>query len=233
MHAISPSPHMRPCAASLETRFEDVGFRLFQGDLDIMGQIDMPLLDWLNMTFFNQLTFDTPHFRDFSSCIEMFETPCKAEIYIYGFGVGVKAFSARWERLSPYIIVGPLMQTIGSAAFVSCRSLVQVFTLGLSHILTLECLEIVGSRGHWKDNTDNAQWLEVLHPFTSVKSLVLGWGLLDVIAPTLEDLAGESVTEVLPALKNLFLQFQQPLERNLSRKRLGSSFLHVGSRAAL
>jgi hypothetical protein len=50
------------------------------------------------------------------------------------------------------------------------------------------------------------QWLELFHPFSAVKSLHLAKGLVTSIAPVLQVLVGERVTEVLPALQNIFLQ---------------------------
>jgi hypothetical protein len=83
-------------------------------------------------------------------------------------------------------------------------------------------LEIKNNRGKWQNDIENAQWLDVLRPFTSVKDLVLYWKPIQFVAPALEELAGESVTElmeVLPALENLFLQGPQPSE--LVKKAIG------------
>ena len=49
------------------------------------------------------------------------------------------------------------------------------------------------------------QWLELLHPFTSVRELVLSEDLVPLVAPALQELTGERVTEVLPALQSIFL----------------------------
>jgi hypothetical protein len=103
---------------------------------------------------------------------------------------------------------------------ISCRpldwqqlsSLAQVFNSALSHLFTFEHLEINHLRKPWQDNTESSLWLEVLHPFASVKDLVLGRDLIELVAPALEDLAGERVTEVLPALQNLFVESRQPSE---------------------
>ena len=45
-----------------------------------------------------------------------------------------------------------------------------------------------------------ALWLELLQPFTAVKNLYEG------SAPALQELAGGRTTEVLPVLKNIFLE---------------------------
>jgi hypothetical protein len=62
----------------------------------------------------------------------------------------------------------------------------------------------------WKDDMEDTQWLELLRPFTSVTDLGLRKDSVALIAPSLQELSGERVTEVLPALDNLFLEGPQP-----------------------
>jgi hypothetical protein len=60
--------------------------------------------------------------------------------------------------------------------------------------------------------TENIQWLEFLHLFPSAKDLVLSEKSFLLVAPALDELDGESVTEVLPALQNIIIQDPQPSE---------------------
>jgi hypothetical protein len=74
---------------------------------------------------------------------------------------------------------------------------------------TLEHLYIDGgsfSRQHLRDHTENARWIELLQPFTLVKNLYLSKDFALRIAPALDELGGEIVTEVLPALENVFIE---------------------------
>jgi hypothetical protein len=50
----------------------------------------------------------------------------------------------------------------------------------------------------------------LLHLFTSVKNLDLSEDSVPFVAPALQELSGERVTEVLTALENLFLEGPQP-----------------------
>ena len=73
----------------------------------------------------------------------------------------------------------------------------------------MEYLVIVEDRSwrpRWQDDIESSQWLELLHPFTSVKALYLSWEFVPRIAPTLQELVGERVVEVLPALQGLFIE---------------------------
>ena len=77
----------------------------------------------------------------------------------------------------------------------------------------VEHLYIYGPRylpSQWQDDIENMQWLEIFHPFTAVKNLYVSKEFAQCIAPALQELVGERVTEVLPALESLFLEELQP-----------------------
>ena len=59
---------------------------------------------------------------------------------------------------------------------------------------------------YWLESTESSQWLELLHPFTAVKDLYLSKEFALYIVPALLRSVGEGVTEVLPALRNLFFE---------------------------
>jgi hypothetical protein len=50
----------------------------------------------------------------------------------------------------------------------------------------------------------NTQWLQIFRPFTAVKDLYLGSGLVMPVARTLRKFTRNRATEVLPALQNIF-----------------------------
>ena len=88
-------------------------------------------------------------------------------------------------------------------------SLAQVCDTSFPPLPTLECLDIYIDNGGYllpesQDDMEDTQWLELLRPFTSVKDLDLSEASVPFIAPALQELSGERVTEVLPALQNLF-----------------------------
>jgi len=78
----------------------------------------------------------------------------------------------------------------------------------------LSILEETRSPLHWQDDIRNSEWLELLHPFTSVKNLYLSKELSPRIAPSLRELVGRRASEALPTLQNLFLEeLHSPLAR--------------------
>ena len=77
-------------------------------------------------------------------------------------------------------------------------------------IPTLEYLYLIsGELPYWADvefELEDSLWLELLRPFTSVKYLYISYEFEHDLAPVLQGLVGEKVTEVLPALQTLFVQ---------------------------
>jgi F-box-like len=167
---------------------------------DIMSRIDVPLLDDIDITFFNQLVFHTPQLREFINRTGNFKAPDCPRIFFDDRHVTVEPF----RTLSLRVLCRPSDWQLSSLS--------QLYISALSPLPTLEHLEIHNPREYWEDDMENVQWLELLHLFPSVKDLVLSRKSLRLVAPALDELAGESVTEVLPALQNIVLQGSQPSE---------------------
>jgi hypothetical protein len=85
-------------------------------------------------------------------------------------------------------------------------SITQLYDSALSPPPTLTTLEIHDHRTFWQDDIEGTRWLELLRLFTPVMDLVISVTLFRlVVAPALDELAEDMVMEVLPALKNIFL----------------------------
>jgi hypothetical protein len=173
----------------------------FKGDSEylevIVFRIDTPLLGHLTIEFFNQLLFETPLLGHFISRTEIFKTSNHAVAGFHNTCIELRVFSRRSELLELWISCKPCDWQLSSLA--------QVCSSCLSPLPTLERLEIFHSRLRWQDDIENMQWLELLHPFTSVKQLVLYSKIVGLVAPALQELTGERVTDVLPALQRLLL----------------------------
>lgn len=59
---------------------------------------------------------------------------------------------------------------------------------------------------------ENTQWPELLRPFNAVKRLYLYGKVALRVVPALKELTGQTVTDVLPVLRNLFLLLPEPSE---------------------
>ena len=76
----------------------------------------------------------------------------------------------------------------------------------LSTLDNLFIYEVEYLQPHWQSDIECSQWLELLRPFTAVKSLHVSEEFVLGITAALLELLWERVTEVLPALQNLFLE---------------------------
>jgi hypothetical protein len=216
------SPQSRPDRESRRppppTRFvlPVLTFLDFKGDNgyidDLVACIDAPRLNDLDVTFFNDIVLDTPQFIQFISRTPGLKALAKAYVIICG-DLGNSASVCLSSTTSGN---GRLKVTVRckEVNWWQVSSMEQVCTLCLPPLPTLEDLYVVEHRdmSDWQDNIENALWLELLHPFTTVKNLYLSKGLAPHIVPAMQELVGGRATEVLPTLQNIFLGELQPSE---------------------
>jgi hypothetical protein len=69
---------------------------------------------------------------------------------------------------------------------------------------TVERLDIGGVR--WQSPTENTEWLEVFGLFVAVRDLCVSGNVALHVVQALQELSVERATEVLPALRNLFIE---------------------------
>jgi len=174
----------------------------FKGDSEylevVVSRLNTPSLNYITIRFFNQLVFDMPLLGHFISRTEIFKASNRAVVDIYNW-IELRVSSRRSELLKLVISCKPIDWQLSSIA--------QVCSSCLSPLPTLERLAILHHpRRGWQDDIENLQWLELLHPFTSVKKLVLYKKIVGLVAPALQELTGETATEVLPALQSLLLK---------------------------
>ena len=142
---------------------------------DLVAGIDAPFLEELNITFFHQLILDTPQLAQFISRTPNLKVHNEARVTFLDGAVQVLLGSMR--QIS--------MRTTCKAPDWQLSFVAQVCRSSLSLIPSLEHLyicESVHSRSRWQEDIENDQWLELLHPFTTVKNLYLSKGVVSHIA---------------------------------------------------
>jgi hypothetical protein len=190
---------------SVLTRFEFKGDNEYLDDL--AAHIDAPRLNYLDITFFNDIVFDTPQLMRFICRAPTLKSLEKARVTFGGRDATV--------TLSSLTFRDDLLRVD-----ISCReldwqvSLVHhVFTSSLPPLSTLEDL-CIGENpylpAHWQDNMENSLWLELLLPFKTVKNLYLSKNFAPCIVPALKELVESRATEVLLTLQNIFLEGLEP-----------------------
>jgi hypothetical protein len=182
-------------------------FLNFKGDDgyidDLVACIDAPRLNDLNITFFNQIVFETPQFMQFISRTPGLKAPQEARVT---FGDNMSNDTAT-VRLSPTSGNGEVVVNVRCKELDwQVSSMEQVCTSCLPPLSTLEDLYIVGQQSDRQDNIEDALWLELLHSFTTVKNLYLSAGFAPHIVHALQELVGGRETEALPTLQSIFLE---------------------------
>jgi hypothetical protein len=172
----------------------------------LVARIHAPLLNYFEITFFSQAAFHTSHLSQFISRIPKFRALKEARVVFSGGNMSVRV-------PSPTQPLGHTVLTVG----ISHRdpnwwpsSLARLYTSAFPLFLTVEHLYMRLPPAHWQI-TEDSEWLELLRPFTAVKNLYLSKKVGLHVAPALQELAfDERLTEVLPALQNIFLADLEP-----------------------
>ena len=175
-----------------------------------MAWIDAPLLDKLAIILFHRLVFTTPKLTEFISRTPKFEPHNEALVVFSEQGVSVTLLQTFEGLVELGISCKHSEWQLSSLAQVCSSSFPRALFATVEHLYLLEN----GFRD-WQDDIENSQWLEVLHLFTAVKGLYISSEFTPRIAPALQELVEERVTEVLPTLQSLFLE--EPLPSRLVR----------------
>jgi len=186
----------------------------FKGDSeyleDIVGRIDAPALDRVTITFFDQLFSDTPLLRDFFGRTEVFREPPRAEISVHRASIEFSLF--QFEETVVYCMPVLLVTISSSLAGWQVSSLAQFCSSSLPPLPTLGRLSIHGytCKCRYDDfrvpgAMERSQWLELLRPFVTVEDLVIDTEIASRVAPALQELTGNAMTEALPALRRVFV----------------------------
>jgi hypothetical protein len=175
---------------------------------DLVAQIDAPRLVFSRITYFNQLIFQVPQLSRFITRAENLG-PAPFRHAQVGLGGGKVYISFVCEQGSPFKSYLFLQ--------ISCRGLdwqvsclAQILSQSspiLSHVAHLSvhahCLQ-----PGWKHDMVHSDWLDLLRPFVVVETLLVSRQLAGHVALAFQQVTGETVTELLPALHLLCLEGQ-------------------------
>jgi hypothetical protein len=176
---------------------------------DFVARIDAPLLDSLKIRFFHQLIFDTPQLAQFFARTPNIQPAVDAGIVFFNDKVLMTSPSTSPRQIELTISCRQSDWQLSSLAQVCSSSLPEAFIPKVERLYIYD-YENEYDRLRWQDDIEDSQWLEVLQPFTALKDLYVSTEFLPRFAPVFQELAGERVTEVLPALQSLFLEELHP-----------------------
>jgi len=182
------------------TKFQFFGMSEYSEDF--MARIDAPVLDKLEITFRHRVTSDTPQLTRFISRSPKFKASNEAHVVFSNLNLWVSLPQTFDGELKLGVPCGRPEWHLSSLTRICSSSFPRTFIPAVEHLYTLNI-------GFYEHNIENSQWLEFLRPFPAVKYLYLSRRVVRRIAPALQELVGERVTEVLPALQSLFLEESQ------------------------
>jgi len=192
---------------------------------DFLSRIQAPSLYRVKITLFNQLLFNIPQLTRFIKRTEKLRSFNQASIAFRDKDARLSLLSSEREvYLALRIACNGLEQQVSSLA--------QVCSQLHSHVSRMELLDLEEQRSqrqHWQEDMDARQWLELFQTFTAVNTLRLATEAGSLAWRALQGLGAENVTEMLPALCDLYVEehgefpfIQEALNRFLSaRKRSG------------
>ena len=175
----------------------------------LLSWIDAPLIRSLVITLFEEPTYDTPQLARLISCTPMFEAPVEARVFIEDSAIRVIIPSSKRAVDTEAIMVQIFCREVDRLLW----SLAQLCSSALPCLSMVEHFYICEGEEpllHWPDNVENTRWWDLLRQFTALKNLYLSKAFAPRIAPALQELFREGVTEVLPKLQNIFLEDVQP-----------------------
>jgi len=198
-----PDPASRPLPSHTRFVLPVLSRLTFEGVyeyLDLLARIHAPLLDYLDITSSMDLNSDVPQLQRLIGHSEELKAFNYAGVVISGHLIQLNLYPK-----SRAVYHSQMLMLDVDCGDWQLSSLAQ----GSSFPLTsaLEELKIIDNYLplYWKDDMENAQWPELLGPFTALKNLYLSSRIASPVFGALLELSGERVTEVLPALQNLFI----------------------------
>jgi hypothetical protein len=174
----------------------------------IVSQIEAPL-DRITVLFSTQLVVSNiPLLRDFIGRTKIPDASHRADISFTDSEATIRLFQAKgdvdFEVL--YLEFPFSSYTLAELSLVAraCNSFLPLLP-------SLDQLGIYNPErkpffSRWWSEAKDTQWIDLLRPFFVVKDLTLAEPIVESIASALQELVGERVTEVLPALQNIFLE---------------------------
>ncbi|KAH9965076.1 hypothetical protein BJV74DRAFT_870126 [Russula compacta] len=163
----------------------------------LLPRMTTPLLEWLQIEFFNQLTFSVTKLPQFIGTTEKLRFS-QATLVFDADGINMTVGSyegARMDALKMTVGCRHLDWQVASAA--------QIFNDLGTLLSAVERLTLVYISSEWNNRADRPQWRELLRPFGGMKELHVPNGLIGELSRSLLPENVEFPVELLPELRTL------------------------------
>jgi hypothetical protein len=174
----------------------------------LLPRVTMPLIERLQVSFFNQLTYSIPHLQQFMGTAENLRLNTATLTFLLDH-LTVVAYPHKGAKMFTLV-----MAIGGRHLDWQVVSTTQVLETLRTVFSTVEHLTIEYKRhlisSEWKNEADRAQWRELLGTFDNVKTLLVDDELVEPISHSLRPGDGESPTDLLPHLQELSYPARSP-----------------------
>jgi len=183
---------------------------------DLVAQIDAPLLESVVISLFHQEVLEVSQLAKFIRRADKLSLLDRAQVTFHNSCISVtlsQELLAQVGRVNPKTLE---LNLTCSERDLRVSYLAQFCASCLPTLSPFECLDILDSfefTWAWEDVIDpdpSPQWLELLRLFNTVKDLRLHKFVASRVTQALRGLPAEQVTEVLPALENVFVSRLEP-----------------------
>ena len=182
---------------------------------DIVARIDTPLLELIDLRFFNRPLFEIPHLSHFVRRTSQLGSPTQAKIYITENAIslalihqpGTPRTTTIPEQLRLQITCRRFDWQLSALSQISSQ--LSPFLAGVGQL----DVRAFPPSASGRDDLDLARWLELLRPFSGVERLRVVDELVLDMARVLQRVTTEPDPdpELFPALRELFLGNSQEL----------------------
>jgi hypothetical protein len=179
-----------------------LGFRGASAYLEaLLPWVTIPLLEKLQICFFNQMVYSIPHLQQFMSTAGNLRFKA-ATFRVDDDCLTVEAHPYKGARLSTFF-----MELGGKHLDRQVVPAAQVFHTLRTVFSAVEHLILDYDRRHisseWNDQANRTQWRELFGSFDKAKTLRVEYGLVEQVSRALQPGEGESPTELFPELQEL------------------------------
>jgi hypothetical protein len=183
---------------------------------DLMALIDTPVLGLFEKIFFSPLPLNIPQLPRFVGLIKALGSfkrvnlsfaTCSAHVALYHDLQNPREYH-------PYTLLIRVSCGLFDGQISSLRQICHQLSFLFSNVEQLEISHMRTRLSGWEDAMDHMQWIELFQPFIAVKNVHSVRGLEAYIVPALQELTGDRVMEVLPALRTLSLQWPKRMVRS-------------------
>jgi hypothetical protein len=179
---------------------------------DLVARINAPLLNAVDITLFKQHGIHTQQLGQFIGHVPMFMSYTKAKMNFTSTDIAINCSSIEPDGPSFGYLMLKFTSSVSEGDDVQVSSMAQICSQLSFLVSRIECLYIEEPPQlltNFQLNMDNTQWLELFHSFTAVQTLYLSYSFGPPIMSALQGLNEESVTDILPALVDLYLEGYQ------------------------